>query len=386
MKSFKATREGLKRHNRQLVLRAVYEDAANNRAALAAITGLAKPTVSDIVSELIEEGLLTESGFGESGDTGGKRPTLLRFVPDARQVIGISVEEHRIFGVLSDLTGYVSVQHVIEREQFQPTEIIDLIEATINGLVSQLSSPLLCIGIGVPGILSETRQHLIQSPLQQLVEFALPPYFTDLYGRPVYIGNNSELAALAQFSFGVTGTDDAESLACLMLNESVEIGIAFNTADFHYHQGGAIGRLKMGFPHEMQPLESLLGWKAVRQHVLELRARIGESQLPELFTYMHLRYAARRGDLLATMAVNWHMEHLAQVLAWVVSLWQPSHVSLAGKVVDLGEGFLSALIELAARYTDHTLLARTRFSLAYSKDLSALGAVALALQNELDIL
>ena len=81
MKPKKATREQLKRHNRQLLLRAVYYDLADNRAALAQMTGLAKPTVSDLIAELMEEGLLEEGGLGESTDIGGKRPTLIKFVP-----------------------------------------------------------------------------------------------------------------------------------------------------------------------------------------------------------------------------------------------------------------------------------------------------------------
>jgi predicted NBD/HSP70 family sugar kinase len=386
MKSFKATREGLKRHNRQLVLRAVYEEAADNRAALASITGLAKPTVSDIVSEMIEEGLLTETGLGESGDLGGKRPTLLRFVPDARQIIGISVEEHRILGVLSDMAGHVTVQHVIEHEQFSPEEIVGLIEAAINGLISQLTAPLLSIGIGMPGTLDAARSHVVHSPLEGLVGSAFRDQFVQLYGRPVHLANNSELAALAQFSFGVHDAESTESLACLLLNDSVEVGIAFNTGDFRYHQGGTIGSLRGGPAYDAQPLEALLGWRAVRAYAAGLRASASESLLPDAFTYMHLRYASRRADALACAVVDWHAGNLAQVLAWIVSLWQPDHFSLAGKVIDLGEDFLSAVTDRAAHYTDATLLSRTRFSLAYSKDLSALGAVALALQSELDIL
>ena len=47
----KATRKHVKRHNRQLVMRAIYEAKADNRAALAQETGLTKPTVSNIVSD-----------------------------------------------------------------------------------------------------------------------------------------------------------------------------------------------------------------------------------------------------------------------------------------------------------------------------------------------
>ena len=75
MKPLKATREQIRQHNRQLLLRAVYTGLADNRAALAVETGLAKPTVSDLIGELIAEGLLVESGRGES--SGGKEECVI---------------------------------------------------------------------------------------------------------------------------------------------------------------------------------------------------------------------------------------------------------------------------------------------------------------------
>jgi DNA-binding IclR family transcriptional regulator len=58
MNARKATRTQLRRHNRLLILRAIYAGEADNRAALAQATGLAKPTVSELVTELIESGLV----------------------------------------------------------------------------------------------------------------------------------------------------------------------------------------------------------------------------------------------------------------------------------------------------------------------------------------
>ena len=152
MKPLKATREQIRQHNRQLLLRAVYTGLADNRAALAAETGLAKPTVSDLIGELIAEGLLVESGRGESTDSGGKRPTLIKFVPNARQVIGVSLDNGRAFGVLSNLAGQVIAQHYDELDNAQGDEAAAILIDVINGLVAQLDAPLLCIGVGVPGV------------------------------------------------------------------------------------------------------------------------------------------------------------------------------------------------------------------------------------------
>src|SRR6185295_5754094 len=100
-----ATHGHLRRTNQQLLLRAVYTGLANSRTELAQEMGMAKPTVSDLIGELIDQGYLIEKGFGKSTEEGGKRPRLLEFVPDARQVIGISIETARVTGVLTNLDG-----------------------------------------------------------------------------------------------------------------------------------------------------------------------------------------------------------------------------------------------------------------------------------------
>ncbi len=124
----KATHSQLKRHNQQLLLRAVYGGLADNRAALAQETGLAKPTVSELVSELIEAGLLVEEGHGHSTEGGGKRPRLLKFVPESRHVIGISLNEERALGALGILNGQITAQHYIDLEGAQGDEVVEILQ------------------------------------------------------------------------------------------------------------------------------------------------------------------------------------------------------------------------------------------------------------------
>ena len=107
MSSQKATRSQVRQYNQQLVLRLVYSGQADNRAALAQKSGLTKPAVSNLVADLIDEGLLEEGGYGDSTESGGKRPRLLKFVSEARQAIGVSINYDRFIGMLTNLDGQV---------------------------------------------------------------------------------------------------------------------------------------------------------------------------------------------------------------------------------------------------------------------------------------
>ena len=62
----KATREQTKEHNKRLILNTIFIQNAISRAEIARMTKLTRATVSSIVSELIDDGLVAEIGQGMS--------------------------------------------------------------------------------------------------------------------------------------------------------------------------------------------------------------------------------------------------------------------------------------------------------------------------------
>lgn len=382
MKTLKATREQIRQHNRQLLLRAVYTGLADNRAALAAETGLAKPTVSDLIGELIDEGLLVESGRGESTDSGGKRPTLIKFVPNARQVIGVSLDNGRAFAVLSNLAGQVIAQHYDELEKAQGEDAAEILTDVINGLVAQLDAPLLCIGVGVPGVVNVAEGVVTDSPPLGWTNYALAPELAAQYRVPVYTGNSAELTALAQYAFGLNRDDESSNLVTVLVTNSVEVGITLDGSA--YHQGGDISGLAEA---GIERLDQQLGWQQVQARVEQLRNVYPNTSLPTSgLSYMHIHYAAANGDALAQQLCEELAISLARIMAWIVGLLRPHHVSLAGPIVNLGEGFLEQVIVKVKAMLWAKVTEPVTFSLAYSGNLSAIGAAALALHRELDIL
>ncbi len=385
MKPLKATREQLRRHNQQMLLRTIYYGLADNRAALAQETGLAKPTVSDLIAELIDEGLLIESGRGESTEGGGKRPTLIKFVPEARQIIGISMEANQGFGVLSNLNGQVLAQHTADFNTVQGENAVALLKEVINGLLAQLDAPLLCIGVGVSGLVDSETGIVRQSDHFGWADLPLQAILTREYGVPVYVGNTTELTAIAQFAFGIERDDEARNLVTVRVSRSVEVGVAWG--DAAYHHGGSIDSLSLRDGDTRRPIETLLSWEAVQQRVLDLRAAFPDSLLPlHDVSYLHVRYAAANGDSAAAQLIDELTELLAQVMAWIIALLRPNHISLAGSIVNLGRPFLDGVAARTEAYLSPKLVGAVTFSLAYSANLSAIGAVAHALQMELDVI
>ena len=87
MTTKKATHQLTKQHNRDLVLRTIFAHDSISRAEVARVTRLTRTTVSEVVNNLLAEGLVEEVGRGES--IGGKSPILLSIVADSRYLIGL---------------------------------------------------------------------------------------------------------------------------------------------------------------------------------------------------------------------------------------------------------------------------------------------------------
>src|SRR5690606_4316969 len=90
--------------------------------------------------------------------------------------------------------------------------------------------------------------------------------------------------------------------------------------------------------------------------------------------YLNIRRAAADGDEAAKILQSELAAGLARPLAWVMAVLQPNHVSLAGGVTDLGEGFLHLLELETEKLLGAGALDDVLLSMAYSSRLGAMGA------------
>jgi predicted NBD/HSP70 family sugar kinase len=374
----KATRKQIKHHNRRLVLRAVYENRADNRAALAQVTGLTKPTVSNIISDLLHGGFVEENGRGESTASGGKRPTLLSFVPTARQVIGLSLSSAEAVGCLSNLDGTIIARHIVTiTDAITPLRAA---EFTINALLAQNDAEILCICVGVPGIVNDNGV-VVSSPALDWYNLWLADAIHRGYRVPVYVGNNTEFATRTQMVYG--GKQDTGNLVTLFIGDTIEIGSAFS-ADFYQH-GGDISPLALPYyPNQA----SFLCWKNIKARVHALVEQYPDSILAKDDSplFLDIRRACLLHDAAALHIRDEIASALAQVFAWIIALMRPDEIVLAGVMSLMGQSLVDITSDKLCELLPHSVVNATRFSLAeLSQHLELRGAVAHGLHQELGI-
>ena len=193
-------------HNRSLVLQTVYRVGQQSRADIARETGLTRVTVSDLVAELIAEGLVIETGQREDARP-GKPATLLELDRTAFQIIGIDLSEYAIFrGAVLDLDGHIVHRAEVPLGRAAGADATALVIRLAESLVAQATLPILGLGVGSPGVVDLAGVVLSAPNLGWLGE-DLQGILSTRFGLPVVVANDANAAALAEHSFGDADSD-----------------------------------------------------------------------------------------------------------------------------------------------------------------------------------
>ena len=103
--------------NESIVLKLIQKHQPISRADLARSTRLKESTVSSIVKELLDRGIVLESGLGESA--GGRRPRMLQLNGDTHRVLAIDVAAEQTTVAIADLNGAILSQRRSPRKEIQ---------------------------------------------------------------------------------------------------------------------------------------------------------------------------------------------------------------------------------------------------------------------------
>jgi len=98
------TQEEIKKTNRQLIYRYIYDNPRSSSPGICAALGMSRPTVAANLAALEEEGMIQRAGRQENVQI-GRRPVLYSIVPDYRVAIGLEVLRTRVNIIAIDLYG-----------------------------------------------------------------------------------------------------------------------------------------------------------------------------------------------------------------------------------------------------------------------------------------
>ncbi|MFJ3391957.1 ROK family transcriptional regulator [Leifsonia aquatica] len=198
--------EHARNHNRSLVLQSLYRDGRASRADLARGTGLTRVTISDLVGELIAEGLVVELGQRDDARP-GKPAVLLDMDRGATQIIGVDLSEHAVFrGAVLDIDGRVLHSAEIALAGSRGDEALAKALELVARLVELATVPVLGIGIGSPGVVDASGT-VVAAPNLGWADVPLQRLVAEQTGRTVFVANDANAAVLAEHGFGAARGD-----------------------------------------------------------------------------------------------------------------------------------------------------------------------------------
>ncbi|SFA80549.1 Sugar kinase of the NBD/HSP70 family, may contain an N-terminal HTH domain [Cohnella sp. OV330] len=192
----------IKRMNTAIVLESVLQGAPLSRADISALTGLNKATVSSLVQDLIDSGLVREIGTGQS--SGGRKPVLLEFVAESGYAVGVDLGVNYVRGVLTDLRGGVAVERTARLAKTSPDEVFGILRPFIQSLVDEAPESafgVVGIGVGVPGLVDRGGA-VLYAPNLGWRDVPLQDALNRAFGIPVLIDNEANVGAIGERKFG----------------------------------------------------------------------------------------------------------------------------------------------------------------------------------------
>lgn len=391
----------VKLHNMQAVLSMMRQHAHVSRAHLAELTGLSTTTISNLVSELLEQGIVTEEGAIKAAPRqGAGRPrTLLRLVPEARHAVGIHIGVGQLRVAVADLKAnllnYHSLDHSLDSSA---EEVLRSAAAMVDEALSQSGvdrAKVVGVGVGASGLVNPHTGVNVMAPNLGWRDVPIRDWLAGKLALPVCVDNNARAMALGEALFGAG--KDVRALAFVYARIGVGAGLV---VEERLYRGSAAGAGEIGHttmvPNGGEPcrcgnsgcLETLVSEPAIVRLAETLASQDGEGILAahlhnEQGTVMErILRAARAGDLATRAMLEERACYMGTALANLVNVLNPDLIVLGG-IFAQGEDLLLPTVEKVMRQRAFANLgAQVQIkATGFGPQAGAIGAVALALDT-----
>lgn len=354
---------------------------ATSRIAISRALGIAPSTVSLRVQDLIDAGLVIESGNDPS--TGGRRAKTLSLAPSGGTVLAVDLGTHHARVALVDMAGDIRAVEEI------PVDIARGPEAVLTTVVTAALAidgrpQVRALGLALPGpVNTATGAVTLPSRMPGWKDFAARDWLAQTYGLPVVVENDANLMAYGEYIAHGGGPQDIVTVkagsgigAGVIVQGSIHRGATFAAGDIAHVRVDAAGNRPCSCGNH-GCLETVASGAAL---LAMLRA-----QGLDVGTAAEVVVLAQQGDPLATTAVRGAGARLGGVLCAVTNFFNPTAIYLGGMLSTV-EPFVAAVRSEIYQgshplATQHLTIERTR----NDRNATLIGASRLAIEHTLQV-
>jgi predicted NBD/HSP70 family sugar kinase len=333
--------------NDRAALSLLLEHGPLSRVQLGALTGLSKPTASQLLSRLEEAGLVVQVGTSAGGR--GPNAALYAVNSTAAYVAGLDVVAGRLTVAIADITGTVLAETAVPTEPGSETDPTVDVRTALSSAARRAGirvRDLRSLTIGFPGAHDEVTDAVNYD--DTLPNWARPGILGELrskLGIRIELENDVNLAAIAERRYG--GVAGIGSFALLWVSDG--LGLAIDLGG-ELHRGATGGAGEIGYmPVPAPPARP----DPTSQPIADFQDLVGAPEVLRLAAEhgIHAQTAAAAVRLAAEGADGGEAllgelsARLATGLATIVAVLDPELVVLTGSICRAGGEALAARVQ-----------------------------------------
>ncbi|MGI6579045.1 MAG: ROK family protein [Saccharofermentanales bacterium] len=392
-----------KRNQRNKIISLIFQETDVSRNDLRRKTSYSMTTITNTVSELIEEGLIYE----EESDISqvGRRPVWLRINPDGAYFIGVEFNARALHVCVLDLSGKTvflrkqDIKYFIEADEVIKL-IVEHVEEAINFL-KEKEKKIAGVGVGIPGYL-DTEEGIAKSYnlFKNWENISVKEILEKKVQKKVYVENNvNNMVYAYKWLYREYAEQDFVFISMRtgirmvpVIDERVVIA---KSGSF-----GELGHIKLGQNNRICSCGDLGCLNAeISEIAIENRIKEGinlgrfaeiaklAEEKSESVSIKHFIESVHAGDRDSLILVNDIINTLSKIVAIVVNIFAPRKIILYGNLVKLGSTFLE---ELQAKARDSIVyFNKDIFKIEAAKggdELGAIGAASRVMQKEFEFI
>jgi len=372
--------DSVRMHNLSTVLTIAHHVGPVSRSDVTRETGLNRSTIGALVGELVELGLVTESGPNANLRVGRPSPVIS---PNPRiAAIAVNPEIDAVTVGLVGLDGRVQQRRRVGLEHVpSPKEAVAAAADAIAGLIETASvDRIVGIGVAVPGLVRQSDGLVRRAPHLGWVDVPFAQLLSDAAGLPVSAANDAQLGAYAEHVFGV-GVGVSELIYVNGGSSGIGGGVILGGSAFTGAAGhaGELGHVRVSSSEEVDSggIAGTLEAEVSRARLLKLLGLEGRSVDTDGLTAAILA----SHDPAVRDEVRRQLELLSVALGTALTLFNPRLIVLGGFLATIYQADGAVLDRAVARATlPETLegVQITRTSLG--SDILLIGAAELAFE------
>jgi N-acetylglucosamine repressor len=341
--------------NRTIILNLIKQHGAVSRAQLAELSSLAPPTVSEVVTVLLDEGLITETDTVISSRR-GPRPVLLRLKRDGAAAVGIMLRQDGLNLVITDL-----LANVIHRAKQPfptaagPDGMLEIVVHTVREQVRLAGIPwqnIMGLGVGMTGVIDSTTGVCREAYILGWRDVDVGGKLEAALSIPVHVDNDTKMLTVAEQHFGLG--QNRHNFVLVTVGRGVGMGAVVNGELLRGHQdiGAEFGHIAMVLDGPICPCGKRGCLEAIASDVGIIQAataaapsRYGGTTIEQLTEW------ARAGDEPLRQIFDHAGVTLGIAVSNLINLFGPEVLVLTGEGLRAGDLLLEPLQRTLPRCT-----------------------------------